>query len=179
MPRKAAAKKAPAKKAAAKKTTKRAARAQTVEQPTTPAPSDALVTSDNFFEMLGRWNALTERIAQECKPLEEEELVLRKALFGHVFPEPREGTNRVDLNGGWQLEGQYKLDRKIDEAALPAVFEAMPEGSKDYLVTYRPSLVLQMYRTLPENLLQIFDQCLTTKASTPTLKLVPPKVDAK
>lgn len=121
------------------------------------------------------WNAFTE--AEAAKAAIKREQELRRQVFEHYFKNPREGTNYVELPDGWRLKGIYKLDRKIDEAALPAVKEQLKEMgvNADPLVEYKPSLKIKLYRELTAEQMRIFDQALIIKPSSPTIELVKPK----
>lgn len=125
------------------------------------------------------WNAFTE--AEAAKEVIKREQELRKQVFEHYFENPQEGTNYLELPNGWRLKATYKLDRKIDEAALPAVKEQLKEMgvNADSLVEYKPSLKTKLYRELTAEQMRIFDQALTIKPSSPTIELVKPKEEVK
>lgn len=128
------------------------------------------------LEKLKRWNELRETIAA-FKTTIDEEMTLRKELFAEAFPSPVEGTNNLELPGGWVLKTTYKLDRKLDSSALPAVLAELRKHDvpADSLVDYEPKLNLKMYRTLSDANRSIFDQAMTIKPASPTLELNPPK----
>lgn len=73
-----------------------------------------------------------------------------RQVFAAFYPAPKEGTNTLDLAEGWKLKGVYKLDRKIDEAALPAVTEQLREMgvNADTLVKWSPDLKTATYKEL-------------------------------
>lgn len=125
---------------------------------------------------LQEWHlALAE--AAKVKPIIEKEQALRKEVMSLFFPAPKEGANDFPLPQGWTLKGTHKLDRKIDEAALPAVKEQLREKgyNPDPLIDLKPSLNTAVYRTLSDDNRKIFDQALTIKPGSPTLELKPPK----
>lgn len=121
------------------------------------------------------WNAFNE--AEAAKAVIRREQELRKQVFEYYFKDPREGTNYLDLPNGWRLKAIYKLDRKIDEAALPAVKEQLKElgVNVDALVEYKPTLKTKLYRELTAEQSRIFDQALTIKPSSPIIELVEPE----
>lgn len=137
------------------------------------------MTTDNdlFLTKLKRWSELKEKIAEVCTPLVTEEMELRKEIFSMAFPSPKEGTNNSELQGKWILKGTYKLDRKIDEAALPAVLEQLRKQNvvTELLVKYEPKLSATNYKALSIENQRIFDQAMTIKPASPTLELIPPK----
>ncbi len=131
-----------------------------------PAP---LVTQ----EEMNRWFELTELL----NSAKAEEMALRKKIFAARFPDPAEGTNTVPLTEGWVLKGQYKIDRKVDEAMLTTLASVLREHKipvKD-LITYKPELATRAYRDLTEEQMKIFDQVLIIKPGAPALEIVKPK----
>lgn len=121
------------------------------------------------------WSAFNE--AEAAKAVIRREQELRKQVFEYYFKDPREGTNYLELPNGWRLKAIYKLDRKIDEAALPAVKEQLKElgVNVDALVEYKPTLKTKLYRELTAEQARIFDQALTIKPSSPIIELVQPE----
>ncbi|MDE3023511.1 MAG: hypothetical protein KGI54_16955 [Pseudomonadota bacterium] len=118
--------------------------------------------------------------AQDAKKLIEREQELRKEVFAIFFDAPKEGTNNYELANGWKLKGTYKLERKLDEAALPAVKEKLTEMqvNSDVLVRWVPELATKEYKsllTLNPEAAKEFDAALTTKPGSPVLELIPPK----
>lgn len=128
-------------------------------------------------DKLAQWVEMVERIKVEVKPLVERERRLRQELFGELFPSPLEGTNYVGLANGWRLKGVYKLDRKLDEAALPAVRDTLAtmDVNADTLVDWKPSLKTTAYKNLPDEARKVFDEALTMRPASPVMELVPPK----
>ena len=130
-------------------------------------------------QLLALWNAATGDAAA-AKAVIEKEQSLRKQVTSSFFPGPKEGTNTVELEAGWKLKLTYKLDRKLDEASLPAIKEQLREMNinPDTLVEMKPFLNTKGYKTLhtitPEAG-KIFDQALVIKPASPTLELIPPK----
>lgn len=135
------------------------------------------------YQMLNDWTEAKRKVEEIAKPLVEHEMLLRKRCMGFFFPKAVEGTNTLPLAQGWQLKGTMKFDRKVDDAAWPAVrHELLLKGvHADALVDMKPSLNTKNYRTLatidPDSA-KIFEQALTIKPASPTLELVPPKQKA-
>ena len=125
---------------------------------------------------LNTWYEMTQRIA-ELKPLIEAENALRKELVQDLFPDTVEGTASPALPDGYTAKGTKKLDRKIDESALPAVQAKFREMglNPDPIVTFKPSLATTVYKSLTEEQKAVFDEALIIKPSTPTLEIVAPK----
>ncbi len=129
------------------------------------------------LEKLAQWSVLKQRIADECAPLVAQEMTLRKEVFALLFPSPKEGANTAEIENGWQAKGIYKLDRKIDAAALPAVLDQLRKRDvvADALVKYTPEVATKDYKALSEDNRKIFEQAMTIKPASPILELVPPK----
>lgn len=137
------------------------------------------MTEQEKYLKLQEWQ-LALQAAAEVKPVIEKEQTLRKEVMAIFFPEPVEGTNKFPLAQGWELKGTHKIDRKVDEAALPAVQSQLREMgvNPDPLVQMKPSLDTKAYRSLVQinpEAAKVFEQALTIKPGSPTLELVPPK----
>jgi hypothetical protein len=118
--------------------------------------------------------------AKEAKLVIEKEQVLRKKVSDEFFPEPEEGVNTIELAGGWKLKLTHKIDRKLDEAALPAIQAQLKEMgiNFDTVVRYKPDLDTKVYKSMKTHnaeAIKVFDQCLTIKPASPTMELVEPK----
>lgn len=132
------------------------------------------------IELINRWSLALEEATKVAKPLIAAEQALRKEVIASLFPTPKEGTNHLELAQGWKLTLGYKVDRKIDEAALPAIRLALSDMgiSADTLVKMVPALELKAYkglREVNEDAAKVFEQALTIKPGSHTLELVPPK----
>lgn len=132
--------------------------------------------TEEQMKLLEEWR-LAKAEVDSVKPIIAKEQELRKQVFTAFYPAPKEGTNTIDLAEGWRLKGVYKLDRKIDEAALPAVAEQLREMgvNVDTLVKWTPDLKTATYKELTAEQRAVFDQALIIKPGTPTIELVPPK----
>lgn len=132
--------------------------------------------TEEQMKLLEEWR-LAKAEADAVKPIIAKEQELRKQVFAAFYPDPKEGTNTLNLAEGWKLKGVYKLDRKIDEAALPAVTEQLREMgvNTDTLVKWTPSLKTAIYKELTAEQRAVFDQALIIKPGLPTIELVAPK----
>ncbi len=129
------------------------------------------------LDLLKQWAEQKDKLATICEPIVAEEMRLRKLVFALAFPTPVEGTNDLDLPNGWKIKGTYKLDRKLDEAALPAVLETLRQQGvvADSLIRRKPEIDTKAYRALSDANRLIFEQAMTIKPASPTLELNPPK----
>jgi hypothetical protein len=102
------------------------------------------------------------------------ELELRNG-FARLFTEPKEGVNHLLTADGFDLVLDYKVNRKLDVAALDAVMNELPEDSAfrqtGVLIEYKPALVMKGYRVLPDAERLIFCQALTETPGTPGLEI--------
>lgn len=125
---------------------------------------------------LEEWR-LAQVAAAEVKPVIEREQQLRKEVIALFFPTPKEGTNKAPLLAGWELKCDYKVDRKIEEPAFPAVAAKFKEMglNVELCIGYDIKLKVKQYKELTEEQKKIFDQCLIIKPGSHTLSLLPPK----
>ena len=134
---------------------------------------------ENRRLLLADWLAAKAEVAS-FKPIIDKEMELRKAVMAEFFPLPKEGVNDFQLAEGWVLKGTYKLDRKVDMSAIPAVYAKLREMgvNPDPLLEYKASLVTSAYKamaTINPEAAHVFDQALTIKPASPTVELKAPK----
>jgi len=129
-----------------------------------------------FEQLLSRWYALRQKL-DDLKPLQAEERELRGQLMGMAFPDAEEGTSTMELPGGWKLKGVVKIERKVDEAALPATQEQLRSlgVNAEALIRYTPELVIKAYRGLTAEQQLVMDGALEIRRAASTVELVPPK----
>lgn len=133
----------------------------------TAIPPDQVTQKD-----LEDWYKATEELTRA----KQREILLRMRIFRHYFPSPAEGTNTFVLPDGYELKGVHKINRSVEPAALEVLKPKFAEAKirVDSLIKYDPDLVIKEYRTLTEEQVQLFDQCLVVKDGTPDLKIVQP-----
>ena len=130
-------------------------------------------------EVLNKWYA-ARQAAAEAKSIIEAEQALRKEVAMLFFLTPKEGVNNYELTAGYKLKLTYKIDRKVEEAAIDMVRKQLEEigVSIDPLIEYKPSLSTKEYKSLVQvnaNAAKVFEQCLVIKPASPTLEIVEPK----
>jgi len=126
------------------------------------------------------WTNLTAKIESLkviLDPLVQEERARREAVMAMAFPEGKEGANTLELPNDWKLKGTIKIDRKVDEAALPAVKKQLREMgvNADKLIRLKPEVEVREYRELSAEQAKVFEAALVIKRGASELKLVPPK----
>lgn len=111
------------------------------------------------------------------------EMAQRKELSAELFPDPEVGTQHYDLGGGYKVTFVHKMDTKLDAAAFALIqpeIEALGDHAKEQLsttVSYKPSLVMEGYDKLTDDVKELFDEAVTVKPASPSMKLVVPKPD--
>ncbi len=132
--------------------------------------------------LLIEWSQAKAKLA-EVKPLVENEMQLRKQVMAAYFPTPVEGVNTCQLESGWEMKGTYKIDRKIDEAALPAINVELRgmNVNPDPLVRFKPELDTTAYKSLVQinpEAAKVFEKAMISKPASPSIELKPPKAKA-
>lgn len=113
----------------------------------TVAPNKPDWSPEQAFARLQEWFASK----QELATAQAAEILLRKELVRFYFTAPKEGTNRIDIGGGFDLRLQHSLTRKIDEAAFASVTARDIKKHKldiDKLVEHVPKLKVTEFRNL-------------------------------
>lgn len=122
------------------------------------------------------------KMSEELTKLKVAESLLRKRLFDHFFKDPKEGTNDYPLDEGYVLKGQRIVNRKVVEADLEALKDAiradgsnLPKLPINKLVKYKVELVKSEYNKLSDEDKKIFDRALEIKDGSPSMDIVKPK----
>ena len=94
----------------------------------------------------------------------------------------REGTENLELGNDYKLKAVFKISRKLEnkngETQIAVDKIAAMENGLIYaerLVKWSPELSVSEYKKLPDNIRAVIDECLTSKAATPSLEIVEPK----
>ncbi len=150
--------------------------AELMQRPPVDREAQPIATDpgERYMQILAEWQDDKRKLAF----YKEREKENRLTLFAGTFPNPKEGTQSFKLADGRTVKAQYKINRKVDEAALPATLARMRElgvANADALVTYKPSLAKREWNTLsPENKL-VFSDAIIATPGTPTLEVELPK----
>lgn len=140
-------------------------------------PDQPQVTPEQMYERLQVWFGMADQLGQ----LRTAEVLARKALASYYFPTPEEGTNRMELGGGFDLKLDHKVNRNVDEAALNALgsdtkalklIEKLKIPMAD-LFYQKWELRTGAYRTLNDEQRKFVDGLLDIKEGTPSLSIVP------
>lgn len=132
--------------------------------------------------LLIEWSQAQAKLA-EVKSLVENEMRLRKQVMAAYFPTPVEGVNTCQLESGWEMKATYKIDRKLDEAALPAINIELRgmNVNPDPLVRLKLELDTAAYKSLTQinpAAAKVFEKAMISKPASPSIELKPPKAKA-
>lgn len=124
-----------------------------------------------------------DKAKKELNRLKELEMNLRNQIIATDFANHKaEGTENVDLGGGYKLKAVFKTtysftDKELVDAALTKIEKLGAEGEyiAERLVKFKPELSVSEYKKLDTAYKAIIDEILVTKPATPSLELVIPK----
>ncbi len=122
---------------------------------------------------LAAWHVLKAEAAR----LNEQEKELRIEIFNMAFPNPEEGSkyNKMDLDDGYMLQGDYKINRRIDEAALGEVQKQMDPVMFNRAFRFKPELNKSGFKDLTEEQRSIACIAIIATPGTPSLDIVQKK----
>ena len=134
------------------------------------------------IEEINAASAIWNKAKKALERAKDSENEARLALVKLAFPNGlAEGTNTFDLAGKWKLKVTGVVNRKVDEAALPAILDRIKKQFDGYdasdLVKWSPELKTGDYKSLLKShpkIIKLFDNALTIKGtdlSTPQLKI--------
>jgi len=135
-------------------------------------PQQKQITPREAYERLQTWY----QKKQQLDALKTSEHLERVVLSEFYFPNPREGTNRMDLGEGFDLLLQAGFNYKVNEEDLDNIKATDIKRLKlpwEDLFVYKPSLDMKTYRNLNEAQKKFVDGLLDIKPSSPQLKIVP------
>lgn len=127
-----------------------------------------------FMQILAEWQDNKRKLAYYKEQEKEQRLI----LFAGTFPNPVEGVQRHKLPDGRSIKAQYKINRKLEEAALPVTLARMRElgvANTDALVNYKPTLAKREWNTLSDEMKLEFSPAVIATPGTPTLDIELPK----
>jgi hypothetical protein len=148
-------------------------------------PGTAPFSVEERDRRLAAWDE-AKKVLEAAKATEGD---CRKAVFEYCFPNPKEGTNRIELNNGYALKAVNKINYKIaaPNAAVDAVQdEAEKLGNEgtfliERIITWTPNFSKSEYTKLDVSLpvhakiKQLVDSVLEIKPGMPTLEIEEPK----
>lgn len=132
-------------------------------------PTYVIENDQHAMEQLAEWY----NIAQQVKLLKDTEMALRTALSRYFFPNPKEGSNKIELPDGAKLVMQHKMSYKILPELMDTVrVQCKEQGiNMDDYIKNKPELKLKEWRTLEGDDKEVFGQVLEIKPSSPSLEI--------
>lgn len=121
------------------------------------------------------------KLQKELATLKQRESLMRDRIVRGVFKDLKEGTNNYSLGDGYVLKGTHTITRSVDVALLSQLQTSLVEKGVpvDSLIKQKPELVKSEYSKLPPELRHQFEQVLTIKPGSTSLKIEFSKVEAK
>lgn len=122
--------------------------------------------------------AIWYEMSKQLADLRVKESLLRKKVFGGLFPAPVEGSRNVhDLGNGYKLKATHVIQRDIDEGEFTARVPDFRAAGFDpnKLVRRKPELIKSAYNELTAEQKNLFDFALIIKPGSPQLEVVAPK----
>lgn len=127
---------------------------------------------------IAQWQELQKQLAD----LKQKESLMRDRIVRGLFAANlKEGTNNFSLGNGYVLKGTHTITRTVDPAVLTTMWEHLKNQGVPVsaLIKNKPELVKSEYSKLPEDLRHQFDQVLTIKPGSTSLKVEFSKAEAK
>jgi len=127
-----------------------------------------------FEAKLREWHELKAQAAAATKREQE----MRRELFAEAFPDPTEGSkhNKLEIGDGFILQGDYKINRTLDKAALSELAKAEETAAiVDATVNYEPKLDTRAFKALLPDAKAAISEMVVEKPGTPSLTIVQPK----
>lgn len=135
---------------------------------------------------------LWQRTKELLDKVKSDEMEIRKTAVKIHVPQAHEGTNTIELGGGYELKAVVKFNYKLaDNATVEACLDEIStignEGKfiADRLVSWTPNFLITEYRALQEEaeknnqsakqILTIVSKMLTITDAAPELKINEPK----
>lgn len=114
------------------------------------------------------------RLSKAFKVLKAKELKLRKELCQDLF-RGKVPPNKLKFitENNFSVEAEAGMGTKLDTVMVNQIYKELSDTEKNAL-KYTPELIMKYYNKLPDNCL--LKEAVTTKPSTPTLKVV--KIEA-
>ena len=135
-------------------------------------PTQEAMTPEAAYERLERWFLSQGQL----KKLKAHEHLERTALAEFYFRNPKEGTNRFSLGGGYDLKLQAGFNYKVTNEDLDQVKPADIKKLKlpwDDLWDFKPTLVKSVYNKLSKEQKDFVDQLLEITDASPQMEIVP------
>ena len=99
----------------------------------------------------------------------DKELSLRNKVLNYYSPKEQEAKIKKQI-ADYEIELQYKLNRKIDEDVLDNIWDDLTEEEQE-CVQFKPSLILSKYKKLEEEGISLLLDAVTVKPAQGAVKI--------
>jgi hypothetical protein len=130
-------------------------------------------------ELLDAWYP----VAKQLSDLTLKEKELRKEIFARAFPSPELGTNKVKIDHGMALIGDYRMNYKIDRPMMEQTISMLRQTTGveaqqqvaliENLITYRPEVRPGEFKKLTPEGFKVVGSFITQTPGTPGLEVKP------
>ena len=102
------------------------------------------------------------------------EVALRLQIFGGLFPTPVPGAgNKVRIPYDMALIGTYRLNYRVDEAAMSQSRSLIDPATFESVISFRPNVRDAAFRDLPDDERNLFTPFITVSPGTPGIEIKP------
>jgi len=139
----------------------------------------ATTKQKSINELLDEWFP----IAKQLDDLAMKEKELRNLIFARAFPSPVSGTNKVKIDHGMALIGDYRINYKIDQPAMEATLSELRSTPGPHfdaqvalienLIKYRPEVRTGEFKKLDKEGHKLVGSFITQTPGTPGLEVKP------
>lgn len=123
----------------------------------------------SIAELLSEWY----EAKQQADAWKVKELELRNAIFKAAFPNPTFGTNKIKIEHGMALIGDYRMNYRIDRPAMEESRGFIPVDMFDSVISYRPEVKAGGWNKLDDENKKLFGTFITETPGTPGLEIKP------
>jgi len=127
---------------------------------------------ETLYAEIDVWNKVTKELAD----LVQREKELRQQFADKYFATASEGTNKLPVGHGFELQLDMRINRKVNESALDMAIQGklLTAEEVDAVIKYKPEVSVGAYKKLPKEARDKFGDIITETPGTPGLKLHKP-----
>jgi hypothetical protein len=129
------------------------------------------------LNLVQEWNEAKEQL----KYWTEKESDLRSKVVQDIFKSDKtEGTETIELTGGWKLKVTKKLNYNVSnkDETLTNILNSLPALVAQNVIRWNPDLNLAVYRKLDTTTRELLSPVISIKPAKPSLELVPPNANS-
>lgn len=126
--------------------------------------------NEELMVLLGEW----DNLKKQYEEIKKREFELRKVLCQYYFPDPNEGTNKVEIGNGWVLKGVVPYTYKVIEEKYKRHKEEFTTVPKE-IFRIKMELSKTVYNKMYIEQRMIVDKVLLVTPGSMQLEITPPK----